>query len=152
MVPGTLPGVRALLQARDTPGRSRFTFDGVAALGLLGVVAALWMPWHHSGGRSRNAFELLDAAEELGVGPSLIRTVGHWLLPLVPVLAALAWMAMLLGRRGLVLATVGAALGIVGTGVLVTFDATGSSGLGVGVAVVGLVGAATGALGAFLTR
>lgn len=116
------------------------------------MVVALWMPWHHSGGRSRNAFELLDAAEELGVGPSLVRTVGHWVLPLVPVLAALAWIAMLLGRRRLVLATVGAALVIVSTGVLVTFDAAGSRGLGLGIALVGLVGSTTGALGSVLTR
>ena len=151
-MPGTLPGVRAPLQARDTPGRTRTTFDGFAAVGLLGVVVALWMPWHRSGGRSRNAFELLDAAEELGVGPSLIRTVGHWLLPLVPVFVALAWVAMLFERRGLALASVGAALGIVGTGVLVTLDATGSSGLGLSVAAVGLVGAATGTLGSVLNR
>ncbi len=121
-------------------GISTFSWRQAAASGVaLVLVGSLWLPWNLSGRRSRNAFELLDLAEELKLGPSLLRDTWHWLLPLVPLIAVLALVALWTGRIrwwrivGLLLVL------IVGIGVVAVVRAPTQSAIGVGVAALSCV-------------
>jgi fatty acid desaturase len=119
---------------------STFPWRRSAASGVtLLIVGSLWLPWNLSGRRSRNAFELLDLAEELNLGPSALRNTWYWLLPLVPLVAVLALVALWTGRSrwwrifGLLLVL------IVGVGVVAVVRAPTESAIGVGVAALSCV-------------
>ncbi len=57
------------------------------------MVAALWLPWHSSGERSRNAFDLSVALDRLDLDPVVLGDLWGWTVPLVPLLGAAAWVA-----------------------------------------------------------
>lgn len=104
-----------------TPEHQGLPNRRVLVLGVvLGIaVASLWMPWLNSGARTRHAFELLDTANELDLGPELLRGVWKLLLPLVPLLAAVGFLAVVTARRVLSLVAVSMLVLAIEGGVLV---------------------------------
>jgi hypothetical protein len=80
----------------------RRTTSVVVAIGVIASAALIGgaaLPWHQSGSRVRNAFALARVADDLGLvdtGPRRVLLVAVFLLPL---LAALALLAMTLDRR-----------------------------------------------------
>ena len=99
----------------DVSDRVRRMADWVAMGSALVMLSALWLPWHQSGARSRNAFDLVIVVDRLDVagGPMILDDMWRWLLPLVPVFASVAWVALILRRRRLFAAcVVGVALAV----------------------------------------
>jgi len=121
--------------------------SGVAMAGVLMMGASLWLPWHISGERSRDAFELLQTADWLDLGPGPFRAVWRLLVPVVPALAAVAWISLLLGRRRLFLASGWAVAGIVGIAAVVVAVTQGTPWWGVATALLGFGVAAIGWFG-----
>lgn len=134
-------------------GRRRFAVEPVAVGGAIVMAVALWLPWHQSGNRSRNAYDLLNGVDRLDLGPGVFGTAWRWLLPFVPALAALAWTAMVLGRGKLLFAAAGAVAFLVGLpAVLGLGTADGFREAGELIALVGLVGLATGLIRSRFSR
>lgn len=77
------------------------------------LAACGFLPWLRSGQRERSGFELLDAARSLDVlGPTTLRALAFGLY-LLPLAAALCWLAALL-EWPKVAAAVGVAAGLLG--------------------------------------
>jgi hypothetical protein len=107
-------------------------------------VAAVWLPWHHSGQRARDAFDLLVIVDRLGIGPEVLTDLWSVLLPFVPACGAIAWIAMARVRTGL-LSSAGLAAGlVVGPVAVMTIVADGSREPGIWAALAGLTGIAVG--------
>jgi hypothetical protein len=66
--------------------------------GVAGEVVGGFLPWIRSGQRQRNGFELVDAARTLDVLDSGVQRALAAAWYLVPLAAALCWLAMLLHR------------------------------------------------------
>ena len=120
--------------------------------GVALMVAALWLPWHRSGGRVRNAFELFDAAERLDLGPGALLAVWRWIVAIAPVLAAIAWLAWLRRVRWAVVLISAAISVVVGTAASVLIVAPGGSRIGTGFALVGSVAAVSALTGELWSR
>jgi hypothetical protein len=71
--------------------------SGVAAIGLVALVAGSFLPWVRTGRRQRASFDLVGVADRLGVVPSGVATVvaRGWIL--VPLLVAGGLAAIALG-------------------------------------------------------
>jgi cytochrome bd-type quinol oxidase subunit 2 len=130
--------------------RRRALAEGVVFAGAIVMVVALWLPWHHSGRRTRNAFDLILTVERLDVGPTVLDDVWRWLLPLVPVLGALAWIALLARRKRLFVAAVTMVALVVGLPALISLSVDGLQEAGEVIATLGLVGVASGLLASAL--
>lgn len=105
-------------------GNRRWVEAGaVVALGAqIAVVVTAALPWARSGHASRNSFQLVHAAQRLGVldGPA-VHLAPVWFA--VPALVAVAWLAVTLGRP-VVAASIGVVVGALGLGAaLVTIRA-----------------------------
>ena len=124
--------------------RRRLAVDVTTIAGAVVMGAALWLPWHYSGDWARNAFDLLIAADRLDIGR--LASVWRWLLPFVPALVAVSWIAMILRRRRLLFAAVGAVAALVGVPALVGAITDDGRESGEVVALVGLTGSTAGAL------
>ena len=101
------------------------------------MIVTLWLPWHHSGERPRNAFALLATADRLDVGPGALRAVWRWLVPTIPAVAAIAWLALLFGNRRAYLLASAAVAFVVGSVAVVAIGVSGASLMGPGIALVG---------------
>jgi hypothetical protein len=89
---------------------------------------------------------LILTVERLDVGPTVLDDVWRWLLPLVPVLGALAWIALLARRKRLFVAAVTMVALVVGLPALISLSVDGLQEAGEVIATLGLVGVASGLL------
>ena len=126
---------------RPAPSRERPSLDRVAMAAVALTIAALWLPWHHSGARARNAFELFDAAERLDIGPGALRSMWRWMMALTPAAGAVAWLAWLRRIRWGYRAAVGTVVLVAGAAAAVVLSTPGAALLGPGLALVGSVAA-----------
>jgi hypothetical protein len=115
-------------------------------LGLALVVVGSFLPWFHSGRRARSSYELFDIVTRLDLLPEGMArlTVGAWLG--VPLVAAAAGAALLLGRTlvaGVVSVAVGLYTAALASGVR---SATGQWEAGTATATIGGLVAAVGGL------
>ncbi|MCJ7724883.1 MAG: hypothetical protein MUP76_00635 [Acidimicrobiia bacterium] len=105
--------------------------------GVVVATAALWLPWHQSGGGVRSAFELSDTAVRLDLGPASFAAVMRWLVAVVPVLAAVVWLTRLRNLRTMFRASSAAVALVVGISAVVVIVVAGPIQIGTAVGLVG---------------
>lgn len=103
------------------------------------MVGALWLPWHRSGSRSRNAFDLSTALDRLDLEPAYLGDLWEWLVPLVPIFGALAWTARVLRRNRLLVMAVAPVTVVVGFPALAALAISELRNLGEWSALLGLI-------------